>query len=670
VAGSAESSARRRRRLHAFVVLLVVALVYGRCVGHAFLIWDDNQNITDNPWLVAPGWQTLERFWSEAFFALYIPLAYTLFTALAALTGGPDPAVFHAANIGLHALATLWVLACLRRLVRDERAALFGALLFALHPLQVESAAWASEMRGTLAACFAFAALERYLASRAAPPGKRVTPYVWASAAFAAALLCKPSVVVLPAFALVLELEAGVSAAWQRMRWLVPWFVLAGADVLLTKALQGNEQLDFVTPLASRPLVALDALAFYLEKLLWPFGLGPDYGRSPQVVLAHASQAWVRAALVALVVLLIFVPKRTRAWFATCFALLVVAVLPVLGIVPFLYQDISTVADRYAYLALFAPALLLARTLATARGPWSAIAVSLGLALLALCSFRQAAVWRDTETLFARALAINPVSWIAYNNRGMAQLAHGELARAAAEFEQVLRLRPEHIHAHNNLGLIAAQQGRGDEALRHFHRALEIDPAYSRAHANLAKVLFQAGRYDEALRHARDAVVHSPRDADAHTTLGRMLLQRGNVGAAIVELRAALEHAPRSVDAHRFLARALIGANNRSEALAHYEELVREGLADRDTLIEFAWELAASATQVASDPPRALALAEQALGMGRDARALDTLARALAANGRAVEAQVAAREALGLARNEPDYARDIEQRLREYERAQ
>jgi len=185
----------------------------------------------------------------------------------------------------------------LRRLVMEDdgRAALAGALLFAVHPVQSEAVAWASEAKDLLSALFSLLAIRQYLVFR---EGENRRAYLWASGAFACALLAKPSAVVAPV--LLVILNRGIQRRdWAgSLRGLSPWFVAAAAFTLIAAHVQPAAGLHFVAPVWLRPAIALDALTFYLGKLVLPLHLIPDYGHTSQSVVSSGALAysWIPAA--------------------------------------------------------------------------------------------------------------------------------------------------------------------------------------------------------------------------------------------------------------------------------------------------------------------------------------------------------------------------------------
>src|SRR5213595_393313 len=266
-----------RRALCAAVLAVACSAAPGRTALHGFLFWDDRAFIAENPLIAHPSAASLLALWTTPLHDLYAPLTYTLWGLLAAVFG-PKPWAFHLTNVALHTLNAALVFAVLRRLVTEDdgRAALAGALLFAVHPLQTEAVAWASETKDLLSALFALAAIRAYLLFR--ERGDRRV-YVAASIAFACALLAKPSAVATPAIVLVLERTLRRRSWGDSLGWLGPWFLGAAAFAAASAIIQpASDVLPWVPPLWLRPAVALDTLGFYVRKLVFPLDLVPDYG--------------------------------------------------------------------------------------------------------------------------------------------------------------------------------------------------------------------------------------------------------------------------------------------------------------------------------------------------------------------------------------------------------
>jgi tetratricopeptide (TPR) repeat protein len=581
------------------VLLGLPALVFARIVAHDFVLWDDTIEIYKNPYLDLPTWQAVAELWRHPYINLYVPVSYTAFALLAAVARLPapdpalgetgallDPRVFHAASCALHLLNTLLVFAVLRLLLAGRRragdrtrqrpgtrpgagkarplaAAAAGALVFALHPVQVESVAWASELRGVLCGTFSLLCIWLYLrrwgpvppgdaggqgdpddpphlASAGGPvahpwPAGRSAAFMYAGAllAGAMAMLAKPSAVSLPVVLLALD-RWGLRRPWRAcLAGAAPFLALAVPMVLLTQDAQPVRP-EIVAPLWQRPFVAGDALAFYLRQLVLPVGLGIDYGRTPARVLAGAwgHVAWLVPVAAALLAwwaarrAAVERDARAGSWMAAAGAVSLAALLPVLGLVPFAFQYYSTVADRYLYLAMLGPALAVSWWLARGRSAAAWAAVGALLAAWAVLSFVQAGTWRDSVTLLGHAIQVNPASDVSFANRGMALARRGRLDGAEVDIREALRLNAGNYKAHSNLGNVLLLRGRREAAIAEYRAAIAIEPGWAESHSNLGMALAMRHDLDEAAAQFAEALRLDPRSASARSGLKQVLASR------------------------------------------------------------------------------------------------------------------------------------------------
>jgi tetratricopeptide (TPR) repeat protein len=612
------------------LLLAVVALVYGRSLEHGFVLLDDDRNVYANP-LVHPSSPSsdrrFERAWREPYLSLYIPVTYSLWALVAdaawsdpsqadgevdpRVVAGLAPRPFHALNVALHALAALLVFAILRGALGSDAAALFGAAFFALHPLQAEPVAWVSGLKDLAGGCLALASVWLYTV-HARPDGRDVRGgrgmLAWALAlvAFALGFLAKPSAVVVPLLAGILDVGL-FARPWRRVAAsLWPFALLGIAGIAATALVQPPDPDVPAVALWQRPGIAADALGFYAAKLVAPFDLAPLYDKRPDTVLA-GGRWWIGALVVAALSAAALAARRRSSVPLAALGLFAAGLAPVLGFVPFTFQVQSTVADRYAYLALLGPALLAGWLV---RGRPGAIALGgLVLAVLGARAADQVELWETSEGLFVHALAVNPSSSFAHTNLGEIYAREGNTAGALEHFEEAVRLAPGSARTQNNLGTYLGQNGRLEEGLGHLAEAVRLDPQYAPARMNLASTLIGLGRYREAIAELQAVhgiepdfaraylsrgVLHGalgePREAalafqealradpelvDARVQLGSVYLQSGQIQEALMTLRAAVGQAPEHALAHAELGRALLAAERPAEALAPLEQALR-----------------------------------------------------------------------------------------------
>jgi tetratricopeptide (TPR) repeat protein len=633
----------KQRVVFSLLLCALVLVVFQQARTFTFLSWDDTINVTENPLVLGAHADGLARAWREPYAGLYVPVAYSWFWALAKACGqgALDPRLFHAGNLLLH-LACAWlVFRIVARLVVDERAALVGALVFAVHPLVAESVAWVTEARGLLSAMFSLVALDLWLARAVAERDGKASGAAWraivATVCFAAALLAKPQAAALPLTLALLDRYV-VGRPWKRVWPLVAaWGAMAAAVFLATKSLQADETLRNVAPLWSRPLVALDAFGFYAWKTIVPVGLAADYGRRPQHLLEDVTRAWPALVFTALVLALVAI-RPLRRWIPFA-ALFVAALLPVSGLVPFGYQDISTVADRYAYPALFAAALLVATLLVRASATTQWTVLVLVFAPLATLATRQIDTWRNDRELFTRVLEVNPNSWKAYSNLGLAEARAGRLDAAVANYRKSLEIGPSRWIVHQNLGLVLCQQQKLVEGERELAQSFALRRENLDVAAQLGSVRLSLGRFADAEEPLRVARALDPERADVAECLGTSLLAQGKDEEAIAELRAALARRE-SPDARKNLAQALMLRGDVRGAILELETALRAKPGWPDVQSDLAWLLATAEDDTLRDGARAMTLIGDVLSKTKSPSILqvDTLAAAQAAVGRFTDA--------------------------------
>ena len=524
-------------------MLILLAAVYGRVVSFDFVGWDDAQHLAENPLLRTPSWGVIARYFTAPFFDLYIPVTYTFWSGIAWASqwlradGVLASSVFHAANLLTHAFNTLLVYALARRIFPAVGACAAGAMLFALHPLAVEPVAWISSARDLWSTTFSLLALYQIMADTSKRWWPRAAGFLLF---FFAAFLAKPAAASLPLVAALLVLAHGPRVLSRRnLCWLGFSALLVSPLIAWTFHLQDDPS-SFVPPsFWQRPFVAAHALCFYAAKFFFPYPLLADYGLSPSVVLA--SKWWFMAPLWLLLPLFFAwrwpLSGKRAMWYA---ALSLAALSPVLGIIPFNYQRISTVADRYFYLAMLGPALMLSALLSRMRSRLWYAGAALVLALLAGVSYFQLDHWRDTKALFSHTLLHNPKSVVALNNLGLLAMAGGDFSTAESLLRQAQKVDPAAYQVSENLGVALAHLGRIDEAIAQHRHSIATMPQLALAHVNLAQLLHQRAEDDAALEHDREAVRLDPTHYLARNNLGALLCDKGLFAAAREQLEAAV----------------------------------------------------------------------------------------------------------------------------------
>jgi tetratricopeptide (TPR) repeat protein len=580
-------------------------------------VWDDDAFLTDNKLIHAP--DGLYRFWCTTQAPDYWPVASSTLW-LEWRLWGMNPTGYHVTNVVLHAMsaALLWII--LRRL--RVPGAFLAALVFALHPVNVQSVAWITQRKNTLALLFFLLAGFGYLKAEVLAIEKPFLParggrwYGVSIAAFVLGLLSKGSVAMLPVVLLGLTWGRRRLSPWDFVR-TAPFFLIAAGLTAVNVWFQAHASEGIVrtASVMERLLGAGAVVWFYLSKALWPVDLSFIY---PQWQIQAGQLRWW-LPLIAAAALTGLLWWQRRGWgrpALLAWGFFVVSLVPVMGFTDVRFMVYSLVADHYQYVAIIG----LITLAAAGWGWWYEQAAGLnrtvaaGLAvvvvgILGCLTWRQSGMYRDLPTLYRTTLERNPGCWLAHHNLGALLAQQGKLPEAIGHYEAALQLKPDFAEAENNLGNALARLGRGPEAVAHYKRALHLapddattldnlgtllthlgksqeailcfeqalrlEPDNAKAHNNLARVLDQAGRGPEAIAHYEAAVHLRPDDVEAHNNLGALLAQSGRLAEAVKHFEAALRFKPDYAEAHKNLGLALAQSGRLQDALVHEEVAVR-----------------------------------------------------------------------------------------------
>ncbi len=436
---------------------------------------------------------------------LYAPLTTLSFGLQYKVFGLWAPA-YHAFNLLLHLGNAVFVFLILGRLTGKQKVAFACALLWAIHPLNVEAVTWISARKDLLASCFALASILAYLHDRKG----------WSAVLYVLGLLSKVSIVPLPFALLLLDWHRGRDLK-RSLKDQGPLFLVAAVFVFI--AFMGKTRGIAALSFGDTFLLAIQSTWFYLWKLIAPVSLSilypPSASHAPVILSAIASVA--ACALIAWALRKKMPAIPFAAGWYVCFLLPSFASFVRAG-------RVSVAVDHYAYLAILAPLALITLfidRLATNRRTYGAAIACLSLAL-AYGSYLRMTEWRSSEALYASAI----------------------------------RLSPQEAVLHYNLGVEYSVQSRWDEAIGSYRSAIAADPAYDSAMSNLAILLSARGETEEARALLEKAIALNPKNANAYNNRGSMLLDEGNVEAAIRDFQTAIRLDETNVKAHRNLGAA------------------------------------------------------------------------------------------------------------------
>ena len=631
--------------LQAVILAAAVVLAY-QPAWHAGFIWDDDVYVTHNRLLTAP--DGLKRIWfSRDSPSQYFPLVYSVLR-MERSAWGLAPGGYHWVNILLHAANALVLWGLLRRLRLP--VPWLAAALFALHPVQVESVAWVTELKNVLSLFFCLLTAWAWMEFAEDRPGAWRF-YAGALFLLALALLAKSTACTWPVALLLILWLQGKPLAARRVWQIMPFFALGLLMGMVSIWWERHHQYAVGDAYAigwmSRLLIASRAMWFYAAKLFWPAGLSFSYARWQIAPTDPWQYLWPAGCIMAAVAIWAGARGLKAA------ALFYVAMLaPMLGFIMQYAFRYTFMADHYQYVASIGPLALAAAALDRLFGRLGRAKVLIYaslLMLLGVLTWRQCRNYADSETLWRATLESTPTSSIARNNLSQALLDKGRLDEAIQLSRAVLAGLPNDPVARNNLGFALLEKGRVEEsiscfaqaiaaqpkdpnpyynlgrawlkkggyeaAITNFQTAVRLQPDFASAYCNLGFALLQAGRLPAAISNYQQSIALEPDFALAHNDLGGILLRLGDTNQARSHFERAAALAPEFVEAHYNLGGLLLAAGQLDEALSQYEKVAQ--LRPRLAEAHFMLGKLAAAYASAGRPDRAVDVASRALELAR-----------------------------------------------------
>ncbi len=564
-----------------------VWLVFGQTLNHEFVNYDNDVYVYENPQIKAGlSWQGIAWAFTHIHVDEWWPLTSLSHMADCELYG-LNPWGHHLTNVLLHAATVIFLFLALHRLTGAFWRSAFVAAVFAIHPLRVESVAWVTERKDVL--CGLFFALTLWAYVRYARQPFAIGRYLLVVLFFALGLLSKAAVVPLPFLLLLLDywplrrIAFASGFRLQKPRELkrvvlekIPLLALALiACVTTIVAVKEVHPLDELT-MPWRVANALVAYATYLWQMIYPAGLCVFYPH-PQQHLAIWQIALSASALVVISVAVICAWRR-QPYLLVGWLWYLGMLVPVIGLVQVGSQ---AHADRYTYLPQIGLYVMAAWGAVAWSANWRfrrtvrALAAVAILAGLGIGAYRQTTHWRNSESLWQRALAGTSNNYLAHNNLGSTFADQRKWPTAISHYEAAIRMKPNYAEAYYNLGVALAAQERLDDAIERYGQALRLKPNYVDALNNLGNALAAQGRLDEAILRYEAALRLRPDHPQAHYNFGNALTKQRKFDQAIQHYERALQIHPDFADAHFNLANRLAAQGKLDEAIEHFQRTVQ-----------------------------------------------------------------------------------------------
>ena len=565
-----------------------------------FITFDDNSYVTENLYIQS-GLTLKGVIW--AFGRIHAghwhPLTW-LSHMLDCQLYGLNPSGHHLNNLAFHIANTLLLFLVLRRMTGALWRSCFVAVLFALHPVHVESVAWVAERKDVLSTFFWMLTMWAYIRYVERPKLHR---YLLALLFFALGLMSKPTLVTLPFVLLLLDYwplgrhqlspsgmnpkspisksinpSARRSKALYLVREKAPFFALCAVSIVLTIFAAGKGEAigtlgDY--RLDMRAANALVSYVSYIGKMIWPSHLSIFYPYQEMLPLWKVVGAGLLLIVVSVLVIRVVrkLPYLAVGWFWYIGTL-----VPVIGLVQ---VGMQAMADRFTYVPLIGLFIMITWGVTDILGGWRyrrvVLSISAGilLSILMIVTRVQVQRWQNSITLFQHSLEVTEDNYLSHTILGVALSGQGKTQEAIDHFREALRIKPDFLGAHYSLGAALEREGKDQEAMEHYVGALRIKPDRPEAHHNLGVLFLRQGKNREAIDHFREALRIKPDYPDAHNNLGTVLRRQGRNQEAIHHFSEALRIEPNYPEAHNNLGAAFEDLGKNQEAMDHYVEALR-----------------------------------------------------------------------------------------------
>jgi len=592
-----QQKSRAKRQSESVWIVLGLALlnvaVYWQLTRYQFLNFDDDAYITDNP-SVAAGltWDGVRWAFTAIDYFYWQPLTW-LSHMLDCQLFGLNAGSHHFTNVAIHLINAVLVFALLRRMTGFSWRSGVAAALFSLHPLAVESVAWVAERKNLLGGLLWLLTMWSYVWYVERPSSKR---YQCVLIMFIAGLMAKPVVVTLPLILLLIDYWPLRRPEWHQregVRRLVieklPLIALAALSSFLTYV--GTKRMgamDILSEVTTPTRVANAAYSYirYLEFTIWPRGLAILYPYDPSLPLW---KGLVCGVVLAAATFGAFRVRKTAPYLLVGWLWFLAALVPMIGLVQ---VGAQAMADRFTYvplLGLLIAAVWAAGNILSCRPRTAAALAGVAVVLCTGCSWVQAGYWKDSVTVFERALAVTRNNMLAEYHLGWALEKQGRLSEAIPHFRETTRIDPQSMPGYYATGSTLAAMGKYSEAADSFRLAIRYQNNYADAYYFLALMMVQAHRAPEAIEPFRQALklgIKPEFAAQAHNHLGMYFVSQGERENALAEFRAAVNSDANLTPAQKNLGIALVRAGRPQDALEHFRRVLAATPQDQEVILE------------------------------------------------------------------------------------
>lgn len=580
---------RRELLVYVFIVVAVFA-AYWQLPKNDFISFDDDIYVTHNPHIkegftfksIKWAFTTFHAFnWHPVTWLSHM-MDYKLF--------GKNASMHHFMNLFYHILNSILVFVIFRAVTKDIWPSAIVAILFAVHPLHVESVAWISERKDVLSTFFGLWALGIYFLYA---KKQKIRYYLAVILMYALGLMAKPMLVTLPILLLLFDfwpLQRVAIAAYgnptncfvnrKSLGFLVlekiPFFALSAASSIITVIAQ--KEGGIVKSIQEFPIYLRLANAFvsyirYICKMILPVNLSFYYPYQKDL------NVWiVMGALILIIILSVAALKtvKNKPFFFAGWFWYLITLLPVIGLIQ---VGTQSMADRYTYVPMIGLFIIAAwggkkildsihqRNLKAFAALWSILITG-----LMLITWKQVRYWQNDIRLFSHAVAVTAENPRSNYHLGLALEREGDIEKAIEHYKEAIRIAPDFLRARNSMGNALSKQGKYEEALRHYIYALNLKKKYADGHFNLGFALMNLGKNDEAIKQYHKAIEINKNHADAHYNLGKILSQRKKYKESLKHFMEVVRINPRDAEAYNNMGNCYFRVGNHQDAIDSYKK--------------------------------------------------------------------------------------------------
>jgi len=523
------------------VVIAITAIVFSNTIKHDFTNLDDQKYIHDNPYIKDLSLTGIKKIFTEPYFSNYHPLT-TLTYAVEYALFGLSPTVFHFSNYLLHLLNTLLVFLFIRLLTNSSEISFITALLFALHPMHVESVAWIAERKDVLYTFFFLASLI-YFVKFVKNKYKSPTYIVLAFVFFLCSLLSKSAAVVLPPVVLLCLYFTQKKIEVKDVIISLPFFTFAVLFGIIALKTQENAIVDLSKHFSSlnRIFIVFYAVYFYIIRFIYPYNLSALHSYTTLDSTQLPFEFYITPIVLALIIVLIFLSKKQwRHYLIFGLLFYLVNILLVIQIIPL---GEAYVSERYAYVPYIGLSVIAAYAFVKLRERYKAATIGAGLifmGFLTISTWQQNKVWANSITLWTKVIEVNPNIATAYNNRGIAKSKIKYYNGALNDYNKSLELAPGNATTFYNRGEVQSKLGKYKEAISDYNRAIRINPSEEKFYYNRGNAKGDIGDHEGAIEDYSRALEMNPNYVEAVNNRGIAKSNMGDYIGAIKDYDIAL----------------------------------------------------------------------------------------------------------------------------------